>query len=69
MSLNAFPEWKWKLIELLAGKEPVVLNMTMFPANVLPGVSVVYLLPDGEKLTVEEASNKGVLVPTRNIIK
>ena len=67
-TMNDLPKWKQKIIIWLAGDEGILLNMTIFGRDLNRDVAGVYLPAPGVKLTVEEASARGILVPTKNMI-
>ncbi|MCP4975740.1 MAG: hypothetical protein GY931_06220 [Maribacter sp.] len=57
--------WKCKLIKLIANGDPVLMNWVINPHE--DGRCAVYFPPKTEKLTMKQASEIAVLVPTKNI--
>lgn len=56
-----------KLIEILAGNEPVILNWMINPTLVKDNKPAVYIPMGGELFTAKELGDKGVLTPIRNV--
>lgn len=66
--MNNLPKWKNKMIAWLAGKEPVMLNFSIFPKNLPDQMKGVVIIPAaGWKQTSDSWSNIAFLVPSRNV--
>lgn len=66
--MNNLPKWKQKIIELLAGNEPVILNFAILPKNLPCQMKGVVIIPAaGWKQTSDSWSNIAFLVPSRNV--
>ncbi len=57
---------RMKLIELLAGNEPILMNWRINSNMVKDGASVVYIPLEDDKIKYEELSLKAALTPLRN---
>ena len=65
---DSLPGWKRKLIRWLAGKEPVILNMTVFCNGLPENKMAVILLPHPEEIKPSSFyEERCFLVPSKNI--
>lgn len=67
--MNNFSTWKMRLIEWLAGDEPVLLNWDINPNHIKGNASVIYIPLNNDRIPHTELSKKAVLTPTRNAIR
>ena len=67
--MNNLPIWKRKLIKLIAGNEPVIMNVTIFGKRLPQGMTAVVICPpNGEVKPASSYEDKAFIVPTKNIL-
>jgi hypothetical protein len=66
--MNNLPMWKLKIIEWLAGKEPVLLNFIVLCKNLPSNMTAVVMIPSfTDQKPIEFYEDKAFLVPKKNI--